>query len=296
MHERVLERPPAAYLVQRPGRHHPALGQHRDVVAEPLHQRHHVTGEHDRAAACHEPLQDRADRRGRHRVHRLERLVEQEQLRVVQQRSGQRDLLAHAGGVVHHHDALRRVEFEHAEQFIGALADHLTGHAAEQAQVRQDLAPSQPVRQGQAVRQHADQRLGGHRIAPHVPAEDRDRTAVRPQQAHRHRQRGGLARPVRPDQAEERASRYPQVDVIDGHILAEALEQPGELERGRIVRRDLLAVLGRRAGHGIPPRQPARTATITPCPGRPASGSLSIGYRHRARPVINRQQRDPCGE
>ena len=47
------------------------------------------------------------------------------------------------------------------------------------------------------------QLLGRHRIGPDVVPEDADRAAVGAQQAHGHRQRGGLARAIRADQAEE---------------------------------------------------------------------------------------------
>jgi hypothetical protein len=149
----------------------------------------------------------------------------------MQQRGGQRDLLAHAGGVVHHRHAVRRVQLQDTQQLFRPLDGRLAGHAAQQAQVEQDLVAGQPVRQRQAVRQHADQRLGGDRIAPHVPAGDRGRAAVRPQQAHGHRERRGLARAVRAHQAEKRPARYLQVDVIDGHVVAELLEQSGEFQR-----------------------------------------------------------------
>ena len=68
-------------------------------------------------------LQDGADGRGGDRVHRLERLVQHQQPRRVQQRHRQADLLAHAGGVVDHQRALGVGQFQHAEQFVGALGD-----------------------------------------------------------------------------------------------------------------------------------------------------------------------------
>ena len=60
------------------------LDHHRDVIAHALDELHHVTGEHDRAAAAGEVLEHRADRAGRHGIDRLERLVEEQQARAVQ--------------------------------------------------------------------------------------------------------------------------------------------------------------------------------------------------------------------
>jgi hypothetical protein len=137
------------------------------------------------------------------------------------------------------------IELKNLEQFLGSLGDDVTWHAAEQAEVQQDLPAGQPVRQGHAVRQYPDQRLGGHRIGPDVLAEDPGHSAVRPEQAYCHRQRRGLACPVRPDQSEERAPRHRQVNVIHGDVVAELLEQPGELHRRRI----LLAAHGHPLGN-----------------------------------------------
>ena len=73
-------------------------------------------------------LEDPADRRGRDRVDRLERLVQHEQARGVQQRGGQPDLLAHAGRVVDDELVAGRGQVEHVEQLAAALGDH--GRAA----------------------------------------------------------------------------------------------------------------------------------------------------------------------
>ena len=62
-------------------------------MAEPLHDLHHVAGEDHRAAADDIAYQDVADQRPRDRVDRLERLVEHQQARRVQQGAGQADLL-----------------------------------------------------------------------------------------------------------------------------------------------------------------------------------------------------------
>ena len=59
----------------------PTLVDDGDPVADPLDHLHHVAREHHRVARGGEPLEHRADRTGRHRVDRLERLVEEQHRR-----------------------------------------------------------------------------------------------------------------------------------------------------------------------------------------------------------------------
>ena len=136
----------------------------------------------------------------------------------------------------------------------GPFGDHLPRHAAQQPEVGQHLPAGQPVRQCHAVGQHADQCLRRHRIGPDVPAEDPHRAAIGAQQPHRHRQRRGLARPVRPDQAEERTGRNHQVDVIDRYVVAELLDQPGELQRRAVITHRVI----RGPARGRPRRAPGQ--------------------------------------
>ena len=132
---------------------------YRDVIADLLDQRHHVRAHHDRPARRDEAVQDGPHDGGRHRVHRLERLVEHEHPRPVQQRAGQADLLPHAGRVVRDQGAPRVRQVEDVEQLGGALADDVLGHPAQQAEIGQQLRPGQPLRQRQPVRQRPDQLL-----------------------------------------------------------------------------------------------------------------------------------------
>src|SRR5436190_1803392 len=59
-----------------------------------------------------------------------------------------------------------------------------------------------------------------------VAAEQADRTGGGPDEAEHHAERGGLARPVRPQVAVDVAPGDAQVDVVDGDDLGVALRQP----------------------------------------------------------------------
>src|SRR5439155_19064074 len=71
-----------------------------DVAAEALDDLQDVGGEEDRGAARDHALEHRLERAGGDRVHSLERLVEEENARAVDDGGGERELLLHAVGVV----------------------------------------------------------------------------------------------------------------------------------------------------------------------------------------------------
>ena len=181
------------------------------------------------------PLQDRLERRRRHRVDRLERLVEHQQPRRVQQRRGQADLLAHAGGVVDHQRAARRrSEFQTSSSSCARPAATAGVEAAQLADVRQQLprrsaARASPARRAaprSAPSPRRDRSTRRRRTPATSPASGRSSpTAID--------NSGRLARAVRADQPEEGAPRHHEVDVVHRHIRAELLVQPGQPQRCR---------------------------------------------------------------
>ena len=98
-------------------------GDDRDVVAHPLHQFHRVAGHDHRAAGLDEAVQDVADVRRRHRIDRLERLVEHEQARRVDEGCRERDLLGHAGGVVRDEASGVVLEIQQLQQIAHAAGE-----------------------------------------------------------------------------------------------------------------------------------------------------------------------------
>ena len=94
---------------------------HADLVAEPLHDFQDVRGEeHGEPAAADEIREQRGERSFGHRVHPFERLVQKEQLRTVDERGRQRQLLAHAEGVVCDQLAGVARQLHRLQQLVGA--------------------------------------------------------------------------------------------------------------------------------------------------------------------------------
>ena len=108
----------------RPFGHQLAAGDDAHVAAQPLDDLQHVRGqEHGGVAAADHAAQQLAQAARRHRVHALERLVQEQQARVVDQGAGQRQLLAHAVRVTGHQLARVRPQLHRLQQVAAAAGD-----------------------------------------------------------------------------------------------------------------------------------------------------------------------------
>ncbi len=96
------------------------------VIAEALHHFKDVRGEEDRCTVMDLIEQDVFHQTRADRVNAFERkLVHEEQLRPVDERSGHGDPLAHTFGVFGNQFAALTTEFEKVEQFSGAGAGEI---------------------------------------------------------------------------------------------------------------------------------------------------------------------------
>ena len=229
-----------------------------------------MAGEHHRVADLGEALQHLADRPGGHRIHRFERLVEEQHLGTVEQRGRQCDLLAHAGAVVDHQLVLGGDQVEHVEQLTGPVGHQVGGQAPQETAVGEQLQAAEAFVEAEVVGQHADPGLGCRGIGPDVEALDADQAGVGAQQPGHHPDRGGLAGTIGADQAVEAAGRDRQVDAGDGHVVVEALPQASDLHRSE--RR------GRRRPRSDTDAWSRRTSSLRT--GRPGSAAGAV---HRLR-------------
>ena len=122
------------------------------------------------------------------------------------------------------------------EVLDGAALDQVDcwWRAANYLSIGQIYLLANPLLREPLVKEHIKPRLLGHWgttpglnfVYAHL------NRAIRPQQPGGHRQCGGLARAVRPHQAEKGAAGNHEVEVVDGDGRAEALGEPADLERG----------------------------------------------------------------
>src|SRR5215213_5065219 len=182
----LLQGGTCSYLVQRSRGQHPALRYHRQLVAQALYQLHHVARHHNSAAGASVVAQNRPNRLPRHRIDRLERFIQDQQARCVDQRAGEADLLGHARRILDDQGVCGLPQTQRVEQFIGPAVDVFRRHLTEQPHIAQQLRTAKPIEEPQPVRHHTHQRLGRGRIPPHVMVEHNCGAGVGPEQPSSH--------------------------------------------------------------------------------------------------------------
>ena len=158
------------------------------------------------------------------------RLVEQQQLRLVQQAGGEREALLPAAGELAG-ELLRAIgETELREGRFDAGPDIVHRvHPRDEAQV---LADRQVLPQREALRHVADVALDRLGLAQDVEAETGALAAVGREQPAQHPDRRGLAAAVRPEEAEDLAAAHRQREILDDVMAAEALVQAAHVDDG----------------------------------------------------------------
>ena len=210
-----------------------AAGQHADALGHALGDLEDVGGHDDGAAGADARLEHVLDLPRGAGVEAGQRLVEDDQARVVDQRAGQRHLLAHAA-----REALAalvgvRSEAQPVDQLGGGRGGLGPIDAPQAGDEFEILERRQLVVDHRLVGEPRHQPLGGDRIGQRVDAVDRDRAGVRLQQPDHHAERGGLAGAVGPEERIELAGAHRQVETIDGRAV-ERLGERAERQGGAV--------------------------------------------------------------
>ena len=206
-----------------------ALRDDADVRAKFLHDLQHVRGEENRRAAADTLLERVAQYPRRHRVHTLERFVEEQQVGIGNQRGGEGEFLFHPVREFQRQFLLLVRQVHHGQQLVATFAHRVARqqiHAADEGEV---FARRQVVEQRQVLRHHADAALHlqcAARVA-HVLAQDAHGARRWRQQAREHLDGGGFARAVGAEEAVEAAGFDVEVQFIDGAELPEITRQIG---------------------------------------------------------------------
>src|SRR5205814_4486826 len=228
-----------------------------------------------------EAHEQRGERLLRDGIDAFERLVEEEQLRSVDERRREPQLLLHPEAVVADQLALVARALHRLEQLVGAPACLVARVSEQPCDEDEVLAPREAIEEEQAVRHDSDVALHVCRVAHHVAAQNAHRTGRRSEQPRQHRDRRALPAAVLAQEALEAAARNAKIDRVDRDLRTEASRQPARLDRG--LERDAL-----RFGHSAL----ARTAPVALAPEglRPSdtgAASATLPVRGRAARFAN---------
>ena len=200
-----------------------ALVDDPDPVAEPLGLLHVVGRVEDRHALLLERGDAGEDRVAALGVDAHGRLVEHQQAGVVEQADADVEPALHAA-----REAVGAVagpvgQVDDCQHLVHAPVELLAPEPLEAPEEAQVLAGGQVRVDGQVLGHVADGGLGVGRPDVHRPAGHDDLAAVAPEQAADHRDGGGLAGAVGPEQAVGLAGGDLEADAVDGGPLAVAL-------------------------------------------------------------------------
>ena len=246
---------------------------HRD---QPLEARGlvHVGGGDDHAHAG-PPGPDRADQLpelpARERIDARGRLVEDQQVGIVDERAAQAELLLHPARQLARRALLERVEAGRGEK-VGDAPSALRRPLAEQAAVEVDVLEHAQRRvevAAETLRHVGDARRLPRAVAPlgHVAAEHRHAAGLNPAHAGHEREQGRLADAVRPDDSDHAAGGKIERHVVEGARPAVAMRdvlQPGD--DGRVAHAALTAASRR----GRPARGRRPSCARNPSRARPS--------------------------
>ena len=210
----------------------PAVDRH-EVVADLLDLAEEVARQDDRDPELGPGPPDEAEHLvATGRVQAVRRLVEEEEPRVVDDRLGQLDALAHPGGVAADRPVALLGEPHVAEDVRGPLAGGLGGQAGEPAGLGDELGRADVRRQGGVLGHVADVPAELRALRPRDVAHDLHPAARRGEQAQEDLHERALAGPVGPDQADD-PGRDVQGERVEGDDAGEPLGQRLDADQRR---------------------------------------------------------------
>ena len=222
----------AAQFFERALGDQPAARDDADPVGHALGHFQNMRGHDHGGAGARAFAQHVLDLAGGAGVEPGERLVENDQPRRVNERAGERHLLAHALGKCFATLARMRAEPEPAEQILRACLRQPWLDAPQPGDEFQIFLRRELVVDHRLVGYPGDHALGFDRIGERVDAGDMDRAGVRPDQTGDHAQRRGLAGAIWAKQRIELAGADAQIEAIDRRAL-EALDEAADVEGER---------------------------------------------------------------
>src|ERR1039457_4889239 len=189
-------------------------------------------GHEDRDPILQQLIQNGPEIAARNRVHAIGRLVQEQNLRMMQQRTHQRQFLLHATGEPAGLAPAKWLHAGHAQQLRGEALAFRTNDPEQVPVERHVFVHGQILVQPEALRHVPDLVLHRSRFARHIVSRHPRAAFARVHQAAQHAQRGRLPRPIRPHQSEDFAPRHREVQVIHRRQRTEAPGQIANLDDG----------------------------------------------------------------
>jgi hypothetical protein len=219
--------------LQRPGRalgDDPPVVDDRDPAGEPVGLVQVLRGQQDRRAVRDDRPDDVPDLAAAAWVQPGRGLVQEQQLRRVEDARGKVQPPPHAAGVLLHLPVGGFGEAERGEQLGRAVARRRPAVAEQPTEQHQVLHAGQVLVDRRVLPGEADLRAYGVGLADHVVAEHQGVAAVRTQQRGQHPDCRRLAGAVGAEQPVDGARRHLQVDAVGGPDVPEGLDQTGGLD------------------------------------------------------------------
>ena len=211
-----------------------ALVHHDEPIAQLLGLVHVVRRQHERDAPLlqpEEPIPDHVSCLG---VEPGRRLVEQQDVRIADEGTGDREPPLHSAG--ERLDARLRalVQLDELEQLVYPLPELAAGDAEVPPVDRHVLTHRQLEVERVLLRDDAEPRADLGPVLLGIETENAERPARRWGDAADHAHRRALARAVRPEEAERLALLHVKVDPVDGDEVVEALHQTAGMDQWRL--------------------------------------------------------------
>ena len=203
-----------------------ALDEKRDAIAQLVGLLHVVRGEDDRGAALRQVGDDPVQVARGARIQSARRLVEEEHLRVVEQRPREQQPLAHAGGERLGPAALRVGQADALENLLGARARQ----AVELAEQLEVLHRREALVQRGVLGDQVDLGANAFELAREVVAEHLRLAGRRPRAAGEDAQRRRLAGAVVTEQAEDLTGLRIEGDAVKRLDAAVVLGEVGDAD------------------------------------------------------------------
>ncbi len=211
----------------------PRLVHDHEPVAQLLRLVHVVGRQDERHAALLESVEAIPEQVARLRVEAGRRLVEEQQLGLVDERAGDRQAALHPARHVLDLVARPLRELGEVEQLVGAAGAFRAAEAEVPAVDHEVLADRELVVERVLLGHDAEARPDLRTVPFGVQAQDGQRAVADRRDARDHPHRGGLAGAVGAQEAERFAGRDVEVDGVHGGELAEPLGQSAGMdERG----------------------------------------------------------------